>query len=136
MTKQPGIDPSRVAIAGQSFGGNLTLLASERERRLRAAVAFAAAANSWKRSPELREKLLAAVRTTTVPIMLVYAANDYDTGPGIALAAELERLHKPHALKIYPPVGQSNDDGHNMMYVATSLWEHDVFQFLDEHTAR
>ena len=134
LNNQPGIDPWRIAIAGQSFGGNLTLLAAGREPRLRAAVAFAAAANSWQRSPELRETLVAAVRSTAAPIMLVYAANDYDTAPGVVLAAELERLHKPHVLKIYPPVGQSNDDGHNMMYIAMPLWEGDVFMFLDKHT--
>ena len=136
LTKHPGIDPRRIAIAGQSFGGSLTLLAAERGPRLRAAVAFAAAANSWQRSAELRERLLAAVRSTAAPVMLIYAANDFDTAPGVALAAELERLHKPHLLEIYPPVGQSNDDGHNMLYIAMPLWEGDVFTFLDVHTRR
>jgi hypothetical protein len=32
--------------------------------------------------------------------MLIYAANDYDTTPGTALAAEMDRLHKLHLLKI------------------------------------
>ncbi len=120
------LDDVLAAVAGQSFGGNLALLAAGRRSMLRAAVAFAAAANSWQRSPEPRERLLAAVRSTAVPVMLVYAANDYATSPGIALAAELVRQHKPHALKIHPPVGQSNDDGHNMLYMARSLWEDDV----------
>ena len=83
-----------------------------------------------------RERLLNAVRSTAVPVMLFYPVNDYDTAPGIALAAELVRQHKSHALKIYPPVGQSNDDGHNMMWMASSLWEDDLFKFLDEHMMR
>ena len=129
----PAIDAKRVAISGHSFGGQLTLLAAERDNTLRAAVAFAAAANSWERSSELRERLLTAVNKATVPIMLIHAANDYSTAPGYALAGELERLHKPHLLKVYPPVGRTSEDGHNFLYLASPRWEHDVFEFLDEH---
>jgi len=46
LKASPAIDAKRVAIAGHSFGGPLTLLAAERDNTLRAAVAFAAAANS------------------------------------------------------------------------------------------
>jgi carboxymethylenebutenolidase len=129
----PAIDAKRVAIAGHSFGGQLTLLAAERDNTLRAAVAFAAAANSWERSSELRERLLTAVNKATAPIMLIHAANDYSTVPGYALTGELERLHKPHLLKVYPPVGRTSEDGHNLLYLATPRWEDDVFKFLDEH---
>ena len=129
----PAIDAKRVAIAGHSFGGQLTLLAAERDNTLRAAVAFAAAANSWERSSELRQRLLTAVNKATAPIMLIHAANDYSTAPGYALASELDRLHKPHLLKVYPPVGRTSEDGHNFLYLASPRWEHDVFEFLDEH---
>ncbi len=129
----PGIDAKRIAVAGHSFGGQLTLLAAERDDTVRAAVTFAAAAGSWERSPELRERLLTAVRKSTSPFMLIHALNDYDTSAGQALAAELERLHKPHLLKIYPPVGQTSEDGHNVVYMAIPHWEDDVFKFLDQH---
>ena len=39
----PGIDPHRIAVAGHSFGGQLTLLAAERDLSVRAAVTFGAA---------------------------------------------------------------------------------------------
>jgi carboxymethylenebutenolidase len=129
----PAINAKRIAIAGHSFGGQLTLLAAERDNTLRAAVAFAAAANSWERSGELCDRLLAAVDKATVPIMLIHAANDYSTAPGYALAGELERLHKPHLLKIYPPVGRTSEEGHNLLYLAIPQWEDDVLKFLDEH---
>ena len=129
----PGIEAKRIAIAGHSFGGQLTLLAAERDNTIRAAVTFAAAAGSWERSPELRKRLLTAVDKATAPIMLIQAANDYSTAPGQALADELTRLHKSHILKIYPAVGQTADDGHNFLYLAIPQWEHDVFGFLDEH---
>jgi len=132
----PAIDAKRVAIAGHSFGGQLTLLVAERDNTLRAAVAFAAAANSWERSSELRQRLLTAVNKATAPIMLIHAANDYSTAPGYALASELERLHKPHLLKVYPPVGRTSEDGHNFLYLASPRWEHDVFEFLDEHVKK
>jgi carboxymethylenebutenolidase len=132
----PAIDAKRIAIAGHSFGGQVTLLAAERDNTLRAAVTFAAAAGSWERSLELRERLRAAAEKTTAPIMLVQAANDYSTAPSRELADELRRLHKSYVLKIYPPVGQTSDDGHNFLYIGIPQWEHDVFGFLDEHVMR
>ena len=129
----PGIDPKRIAIVGHSFGGQLTLLAAERDNAIAAAVTVSAAAGSWGRSPELRERLLTAVDKATAPIMLIQAANDYSTAPSYALADELERRHKPHLLKIYPPVGKTSEDGHNFLYLGISQWEHDVFGFLDEY---
>lgn len=129
----PQVDSKRIAVAGHSFGGQLTLLLAEQDETIRAAVTFGAAAGSWQQSPELRERLLAAVRKTSVPIMLIHAANDYDTTPGTALAAELDRLHKPHVLKIYPQVGQTPDHGHNLLYLAVPQWEADVFTFLDHY---
>jgi dipeptidyl aminopeptidase/acylaminoacyl peptidase len=132
----PAIDARRIAIVGHSFGGQLTLLAAERDNNVRAGVTVSAAAGSWERSPELRERLLAAVDKATAPIMLIQAANDYSTAPSHALAHELERLHKPHLLKIYPPVGRTSEDGHNFLYLAIPQWEDDVFRFLDEHVKR
>src|SRR5438270_520897 len=111
-----GVDAHRIAIAGHSFGGQLTLLAAERDKTIRAAVTFSAAAASWEGSIELRECLLAALRKTSTPIMLIHTANDYSTVPGKAMAGELGRLGKPHVLKIYPPVGKTSDDGHNFVY--------------------
>ena len=96
-------------------------------------VAFAAAANSWDKSPELHSRLTTAVSNTNAPIMLIYAANDYGTSAGRDLAAQLQKLHKPGVLKIYPPVGTTTDDGHNFMYSSISIWEVDVFNFLDAY---
>jgi carboxymethylenebutenolidase len=129
----PRVDPRRIGLVGHSFGGQLTLLAAERDQNLRAAVTFGAAANSWAKSPELRNRLLTAVDSLTFPLMLIHAANDYDTTPGRELAAELQRRHKTHVLKIYPAVGKTSDDGHNLVYNAISQWEPDVFSFLDKN---
>lgn len=129
----PDVDPKRIAIVGHSFGGMLTLLSGDHDSIIRAEVAFAAGANAWRASQELRTRTLAAVGKTTAPVMLVYAANDYDTTPGKDIAAELDRLHKSHLLKIYPAIGKTSDDGHNLLYLGISEWEPDVFQFLDNY---
>jgi len=132
----PGIDIHRIAVAGNSFGGQITLLVAARDSTIRAVVTFAAAAGSWERSAELRDCLFAAARKTNVAIMLIHAENDYSTVAGQSLAAELERLRKPHSLKIYPNVGLTPDDGHNMLYENIPAWEDDVFTFLDQHVKR
>jgi dienelactone hydrolase len=111
----------------------LTLLAAERDKSLRAAVTFAGAADSWERSPELRERLIAAIHETNAAIMLTHAENDYSTTAGRALGAELERLHRSYVLKIYPSVGLTPEDGHNMLYEDIPAWESDVFEFLDHN---
>jgi carboxymethylenebutenolidase len=136
LKNAPRVDAHRIAVVGHSFGGQLTLLAVERDNTVRAAITFAAAADSWGRSPELRERLLTAVRQTTAPIMLIQAENDYSTAAGRTLDAELNSLHKPHVLEIYGAVGQTPDDGHNAVYSAIPIWQFDVFRFLDEYVRR
>ena len=44
-------------------------------------------------------RILSAVGKTAAPIMLVYAANDFDTTAGKDVSAQLDRLHKSHVLK-------------------------------------
>jgi carboxymethylenebutenolidase len=130
------IDSHRIAVVGHSFGGQLTLFAAERDPTVRAVVTFGASANSWTGSSELRECLLTAVRKIAVPVMFLHAANDYSVAPGQAMADEMARLGKPHILKIYSPVGQSANDGHNFLYTDVPQWEGDVFKFLDENIKR
>jgi dienelactone hydrolase len=132
----PEVDTSKVAVVGQSFGGSLTLLLAEREPKLRAVVIFSGAGYSWDRSPELRKRLFTAVARIHAPIFFIHATNDYSLGSGKELDARLAQLGKPHRLKIYPPIGKTVDDGHGFMYLGVSIWEPDVFGFLDENVRR
>ncbi len=76
------------------------------------------------------------MRNTTAPILFIQAANDYSTAVSRVLSSEMEHLHKPYLMKIYPSVGKSAEDGHNLIYTDISLWEDDVFKFLDGDLAR
>src|SRR5262249_49223984 len=73
------VDASRLVLMGHSFGGQLTLMAAARDGSVRAAVTFAAAAGSWRRSEEVRRLLSDAVGRTRCPILLVQWANDFST---------------------------------------------------------
>lgn len=127
------VDANRIVLVGHSFGGSLSLLMAARDARIRAVVLFGAAAASWGQSPALRTKLLGAVARTEAPVLIVHARNDYSIAPGQALAAEMQRLRKPHALKIYPPFGTSAAEGHNIVFRGAPTWESDVFAFLRAH---
>jgi dienelactone hydrolase len=135
LKKMAGVNPKRIAVVGHSFGGQLAILTAERDNSVRAVVAFAAAANSWEGTPELRDRLLTAVRNNSAPTMLVQAANDFSTAPGKSMDAEMQRSGKPHVLKTYPAVGQTHEDGHNFVYSEMPLWEPDVFGFLDANVS-
>jgi Xaa-Pro aminopeptidase/dienelactone hydrolase len=128
----PYVDPNRIAVTGVSFGGIQTVLAAERDCGIRAAVDFAGAAMTWADSPEIRARLLAAVRNAKVPIYLIQAENDYNLDPSHTLAAEMTRVGKPHRVKIYPPFGETRQDGHGLGLRGGVVWESDVFAFLDE----
>jgi len=111
------------------------LLLAERYS-IKGAAVFGAASGSWNGSPQLRDRLLAAVRRTTAPVFFIYAANDYSIAPGKALNAEIARAGRSHYLKIYPAVGSTPRDGHDFIHRRVSSWEGDVFAFLDECTRR
>lgn len=130
----PQVDKRRVIVVGHSFGASLSVILAARDPALRAAVAFAPAANSWDVSPQLRARLISAASQSRVPMLFIHAANDYSTQPGRALDAELARLGKPHQLRIYPPVGRTPEEGHDLLYLAVPRWEQDVFTWLDRWT--
>ena len=55
---RPDVDPSRVYLIGNSFGGVLVLLAAERGLPLAGVANFAGGAINWERSPQFRERML------------------------------------------------------------------------------
>src|SRR5262245_61369317 len=127
------VDRHRIAVVGRSFGGTLTVLLAEHHPSIRAIVTFGAGGYSWDRSAELRERLTEAVGRMSAAAFFIHAQNDFSIGPGTSLGAEMERLGKPHLVKIYPAVGQTTAEGHDFIHLGIATWEPDVFDFLDQH---
>ena len=132
LRERKDVDTNRMGIVGHSFGGSLALLVAEHDPRLKAVIVFSAGGYSWNLSPELRARLIMAVRNTSAPIMIIHDQNDYSTTPGYALDSVLNKLNKPHILKIYPKFGETLQEGHNMIFKSIATWEPDVFKFLNE----
>ena len=132
LRRREDVDKNRFVVTGHSFGGSLALLLAEHDPKLKVVVVFAAAGYSWNLSPMLRERLITAVKNINVPIMMIHAQNDYTTNSGYALDSVLNKLHKPHLLKIYPKFGNTASEGHNMIFLSTETWNADVFKFLHE----
>jgi len=130
------VDAGDVGLVGHSFGGSLTLLMAGREPNLRAVVVFSAAGYSFDRSSELRARLLAAVDHVAEPVFFVHAENDFSLSSGKVLDSRRDLNGKPHRLKIYPPIGNTADEGHDFLHLGVSIWEPDVFAFLDENMRR
>jgi carboxymethylenebutenolidase len=129
------VDTGRIAVAGCSYGGIQTVLAvesnAEQNLALRVAVNFAGAAQSWRGSSSLRTRLITAVRKATIPVMFVQAENDYDLTPSRVLSAELQQLGKPYKLAIFPPYGNTREEGHGVFCSrATDVWGDEVLAFL------
>lgn len=124
------VDTNRIAVAGCSFGGIQTVLMAEQGLGVRAAVDFAGAAQTWDEAPDLRQRMLTAVRNAAMPILFVQAQNDYDLAPSRDLAAAMEKSGKPQATHIYPKFGKTNQDAHEFCVHGGEIWAPDVFAFL------
>ena len=128
---QPYADPAQISVAGCSFGGIETVLAAERAPDLHAAVDFAGASATWSRWPALRDRLRRSVNNAHAPIFFVQAANDYNTTPSRELAAEMDRAHLPHAVRIFPPHGKTPAAGHAHFCIkGMGEWGEEVLAFL------
>jgi hypothetical protein len=44
----------------------------------------------------------------------------------------MDRAHRLNLIKVYPAVGTTPEEGHDFLYSSVSVWESDVFGFLDE----
>jgi carboxymethylenebutenolidase len=129
----PGVDSTRIAVGGNSFGGILSVFSAARAPGIRAAVASAPAALTWARAPELRDGLREAARQARVSIFFFQAENDRDLSPTRELAAIMTQAGKPHVLKIYPPFGSTAEEGHSFGYRGGATYGPDVFAFLARH---
>jgi carboxymethylenebutenolidase len=125
------VDPSRIVVAGCSFGGIQTLLGAERGV-YKAALSISPAAQSWDNAL-LRERLLRAVRKIEVPVMLVQPAKDDSLDPSRVLGAEFTKLKKPFVGKVYPATGPEDEQRHCFGGArGMHVWANDAIAFLNE----
>jgi dienelactone hydrolase len=131
VRQQPAVDARHIAVAGCSFGGIHTLLASEKATAAYAAVDFAGASMSWETSEPLQVRLKTAARAAQIPVFLVQAENDFNTAPSRVLSAEMDAAHKPHLMKIFPPHGTTPMAGHaHFCNHGMKEWGPEVLAFL------
>jgi carboxymethylenebutenolidase len=131
IRSRPFVDPSRVAVAGCSYGGIESLLAAERGNGLVAAVDFSGAAMAWGQLTPLRSRLRLAARNAKIPVLFIQSEDDFDTAPSTSLNAEMLDAGKPTQLHIFASRGQSHEDGHAFCAGGTSPpWGDDVLLFL------
>ena len=132
LRTQKFVRADRIAVAGNSFGGILTVFGAERGSYC-AAINSAGGAQSWADAPLLQTTMARSVRNARAPIFFFQAANDYDLSPSRVLADTMRAAGKEFELKIYPPFGKSASDGHTFGYFGSAVWAGDVFQFLNKH---
>lgn len=126
------VQSNRIAAAGTSFGGIETVLGAEKGSYC-AAVDFSGGAESWAQAPELHAVMTRAVRNSQVPIFFAQPENDYDLAPSKTLSAAMRDAGKPFELKIYPPFGNSKQEGHTFGYFGSAVWAGDIFRFLEKY---
>src|SRR5712692_3011245 len=135
LRKQSFVQPDRIAVAGNSFGGIETVLGVERGGYC-AGIDSAGGAQSWSKAPELRYLMTREVRNAKAPIFFFQAANDFDLSPSKTLSAEMSEVSKTYKLKIYPAYGGSPGDGHTFGYFGSDVWANDVFGFLNQYCTK
>ncbi len=135
----PWVDQKRLGIMGWSFGGMVTLFATCRSDRFKAAVDQAGGSLTWPISEAVREALKDAAGRTRTPVLLMVAKNDRTTDSVTALAKILAKRGTPHKLIVYdaftPTPRNPEDDapGHALFSVqGVKLWQDDVAGFLAE----
>ena len=132
----PYVDPGKIVMSGCSYGGIQALLAAEAGLGLRAVVPFAPAAMTWSRHSEVRDRMVRAVHGSALPILILQAANDFNTDPSQVLGQVNTLTGRPPRIHVYPPFGKTPEEGHlGFCTQAGDIWGPEVFDFLRESLA-
>src|SRR5437867_5835379 len=86
--RQAFVDTSRMVVAGCSYGGIQTPLVAERGAGFKAAMPISPAALSWQGHLVLQDRLIRAVRTIVIPVLLIRPRKDASLEPARVLGEE------------------------------------------------
>ncbi|HLH17700.1 MAG TPA: prolyl oligopeptidase family serine peptidase [Bryobacteraceae bacterium] len=134
LKQQKFVQPDRIAVAGQSFGGIETVLGSA-SYAFCAAVDASGGAMSWSEAPALQTVMKESVRSSKSPIFFFQAENDYTLEPSQVLYKEMLASGKSAEMKTYPAYGKTHFDGHSFTWLGSSIWFKDVFAFIQKNCA-
>jgi dienelactone hydrolase len=132
LRQQAFVDPKRIAVMGDSFGGIETLLGAEKESYC-AAVDIAGGAKSWAQAPQLQLIMRKAATHAKSPIFFIQPANDYDLRPSKVLSQAARTVGNIVEVKIYAPFGKSAQEGHSFGYRGTAIWQRDALRFMEQN---
>ena len=132
LKEQPFVRPTQIAAMGNSFGGIETVLGVEQVSYC-AGVDASGGAESWDLAAGLQSVMLHAVRNAKAPILFFQAENDYNLAPSRTLYAAMKESNRQAEIRIYPPYGNSPQEGHSFAYRGASIWIDDVLHFLKAH---
>ena len=120
----------RVVVAGNSYGGIVTMFAAAYLDGLWAALNFAGAAQSWAGSPPLQAALTDVAAVARIPVFFGQAANDYDLTPSRVLSATMTKADRANVMRIFPPFGTTTAEGHSFGYFGGDIWGPVVVAFV------
>ena len=130
ITTKRYVQKNRVVVAGNSYGGIVTMYAAAYLDGLWAAVNFAGAAQSWADSPPLQQALTDVAAVARIPVFFGQAENDYDLTPSKVLSATMTKNGHPNVMKIFPVFGKTTPEGHSFGYFGGDTWGPVVMDFV------
>lgn len=139
---EPGIDSSKIAMMGWSFGALVSVFAAARTNRLFAVINQAGGSLNFLRSSPLRHALEESARVLVTPVYCMVAKNDGTVDGARRVHDILRSRGVPTELEIYPaftpkqPV-EGIAPGHLLFGAeGVPIWGNDVIRFLSAHCRR
>ncbi|HKX95082.1 MAG TPA: alpha/beta fold hydrolase [Methylibium sp.] len=134
VRRRADVDPRRIYMIGNSFGGILAMLAAERGLGLAGVANFAGAAINWDRSDAFQKLMTRAALNAQVPLFVAQAANDYSIEPTRVLGRALCEAGKTYRAKVFPAFGVTAGEGHSLGVDGVRRWGDEVLSFLAKPT--